>query len=35
MYGWRMAPENISLPFKTMRNIKTADPIFTMNSFYD
>ena len=35
MYDWRLPPEKIYLSFKTMKNIKIADPVFTMNSFFD
>ena len=35
MYDWRLPPGKICLSFKTMKNIKIADPVFTTNSFYD
>ena len=35
MLGWRLAPGKISLSFKTMENIKSADPVLTMKGFYD
>ena len=28
-------PGTISLPSKSIKNIKIADPVFAMNSFYD
>ena len=33
MHGWRLTPGKISLPFKTMKNNKIADPVFTMLVF--
>ena len=35
MHGWWLPPGKISLSFKTMKNIKTADPVITMNISYD
>ena len=35
MHGWRLPPGKIYLSFKTMNDIKIADPVLTMNSFYD
>ena len=35
MRGWILPPGKIYLSFKTMKNIKIVDPVFTMNSFYD
>ena len=35
MHGWWLSAGKISLSFKTMKNIKTADPVITMNSSYD
>ena len=35
MAGDCPTPGEISLSFKTMKNIKIADPVLTMNSFYD
>ena len=35
MHGWGLLPEKICLSFKTMRNIKIAGPVLTMDSFYD
>ena len=35
MHGWRLPPGKICLSFKTMKNIKIADPVLTINSFYD
>ena len=35
MHGWRLPPGTISLPSKSIKNIKIADPVFAMNSFYD
>ena len=35
MHGWRLPPRKIYLPFKIMKNTKIADPVLTMNGFYD
>ena len=36
MHGWRLHPQGrIPLLFKTMKNIKIADPVLPMKSFYD
>ena len=35
MHGWRLSPGKIYLPFKKIKNIKIADPVLTMNGFYD
>ena len=35
MHGRRLPTGKISLPFKMIKNIKIADPVLTMNSFYD
>ena len=35
MHGWRFPPGKICLSFKTMKNIKIADPVLTMTSFYN
>ena len=35
MHGWRLPPGNIYLSFKIMNNTKIADPVLTMNIFYD
>ena len=35
MHGWRLPPGKICLFFKTLKNFKIADPVLTMNSFYD
>ena len=34
MHGWRLPPMETYLSFKTMKNIKIADPVLTLNSFY-
>ena len=34
MHGWRLLPGKISLPFKTRKNIKIADPVLTMNRYF-
>ena len=36
MHGWRLHPQGrIPLLFKTMKNIKIADPVLPTKSFYD
>ena len=35
MHGWGLLPEKICLSLKTMKNIKIAGPVLTMDSFYD
>ena len=33
MHGWRLPPGKTCLSFKTMKDIKIADPNITRNSF--
>ena len=35
MHDWSLPTGKISFSFKTMKNIKIADPVVIMNSFYD
>ena len=36
MHAWlELVPWDISLPFKTMKNTKSAHPVLNINSFYD
>ena len=35
MHGWRLPAWKTCLSFKTMKNIKIADPVLNMNSFND
>ena len=35
MHDWSLPTGKIFFSFKTMKNIKIADPVVIMNSFYD